>query len=137
MNANEQTVLKQNSQSVPLETSNPALPVFQTMMTILLTKLEQIDQKAIKKLRQSILAQLSLRLTSLQERQRLNAWIMGSAERLEVNIKVTDMRNCIHHAYRYACDMFGPSEADELLENALAQTECMNITSAFSPRQLF
>ena len=137
MNANKQVALMNEAQTDHLDAANPALPVFEATMMTFLDQLEVIDQKVTKKLRQSILAQLSLRLSSLVERQQLNAWITGSADQLQINIGVADMQNCIHHAYHYACENFGPSETDELLEKAVKQTETMSIARVFSPRKLF
>ncbi len=136
MNPGEQAVLKSETQPNCPARASAALPVFESIMTGFLNQLETLDKKVSKKLRQSILAQVSLRLSSLKERQRLNAWISGSAERLEIDIRVSDMQNCIHHAYHYACDNFGPIEADELMANAVKQTESMAIALDFPPREL-
>ena len=119
------------------DATNPAMPVFEATMKGFLNQLEAIDQKVTKKLRQSILAQMSLRLSSLPERQQLNAWITGSTDQLLINIGLVDMQNCIHHAYHYACENIGPSETDELLEKAVKQTETMSIAREFPPRKLF
>ena len=137
MNTSEQAVLSEEGQTDFPGEVNPALPVFETTMKVFLNQLDSIDHKVTRKLRQSILAQLSLRLTSLVERQQLNAWITGSADHLAVNIGLADMQNCIHHAYHYACENFGPSETDEHLEKALELAETMPIAKEFSPRRLF
>ncbi len=136
MSAGEQVVLVNENQTDPLNIANPALSVFETMVTIFLTRLEELDQKVTKKLRQSILDQVSLRLSTLAERQRLHAWIMGTSDRLEINIEVGDMQNCVHHAYHSACEYFGPGETDKLLTQALKQTEGMPVAKDFSPRNL-
>ena len=137
MNANKQAALMNEAQTDRPDATNPAMPVFEATMKGFLNQLEAIDQKVTKKLRQSILAQMSLRLSSLPERQQLNAWITGSTDQLLINIGLVDMQNCIHHAYHYACENIGPSETDELLEKAVKQTETMSIAREFPPRKLF
>lgn len=136
MNAGKQVDLVVETQTDNHGSDNEALPVFEAIMTSFLTQLDAIDQKVTKKLRQSIFAQVSLRLSSLVERQHLNAWIMGSADQLQINIGLVDMQNCIHHAYHSACESFGPSETDELLAQALKQTEAMPIAKEFAPSKL-
>ena len=137
MNVNEQVALINEGEMVSGEVVNPALQVFQATMKVFLNQLDAIDQKVTKKLRQSILAQMSLRVSSLLERQQLNAWITGSADQLQINIGLVDMQNCVHHAYHYACENIGPSETDELLEKAVKQAESMPVAREFSPRKLF
>jgi len=136
MNAGKKVDLIVEGQTDSHEADNEALPVFEAIMTAFLNELDAVDQKVTKKLRQSIFAQVSLRLSSLVERQHLNAWIMGSADQLQINIGVVDMQNCIHHAYHSACESFGPSETDELLAQAVKQTETMSIAREFSPHKL-
>lgn len=136
MNAGKKVDLVVEGQTERLGVDNEALPVFEAIMNEFLNQLDAIDQKVTKKLRQSIFAQVSLRLSSLVERQHLNAWIMGSADQLKINIGVADMQNCIHHAYHSACESFGPSETDELLAQAVKQTETMSIAREFSPHKL-
>ncbi len=136
MNAGKQVDLVVETQTDNHGAVNEALPVFEAVMTSFLTQLDAIDQKVTKKLRQSIFAQVSLRLSSLVERQHLNAWIMGSADQLQINIGVVDMQNCIYHAYHSACESFGPSETDELLAQAVKQTEAMPIAREFAPSKL-
>lgn len=137
MNASKQAVLSDDGQADCPDAVNPALPVFEATMKDFLTQLDTIDHNVTRKLRQSILAQLSLRLNSLVERQQLNAWITGTTDHMAVNIGLADMQNCIHHAYHYACEKFGPSETDDFLEKALQEAETMPIAKEFSPRKLF
>ncbi|MDH3949142.1 MAG: hypothetical protein OEU74_09300 [Gammaproteobacteria bacterium] len=137
MNAGEQVALIDEGQTDRFEAVNAALPVFESTLTVFLNQLDAIDQKVTKKLRQSILAQVSLRLSSQIERQHLNAWITGSADRLEINIGVGDMQNCIHHAYHSACEYFGPTKTDEFLSKAVKHTETLPIAMGFSPHKLF
>ena len=137
MNVSEQVTLIDEDQVDSHETVNLALPVFDAVMTVFLKQLDAVDQKVTKKLRQSILSQISLRLSSLAERQQLNAWLTGTADKLEINIGLVDMQHCLHHAYHSACEFFGPTEADELLAKAVTETEAMPIAMEFSPQKLF
>lgn len=136
MNAGKQVDSVEQGQTESPWAVNAALPVFETIMTTFLNQLDALDQKVTKKLRQSILAQVSLGLSSLTEKQQLNAWIMGYADQLQVNIGVVDMQKCIHHAYHCACEHFGPSETDGLLATAVKQTETMPFARDFAPSRL-
>jgi len=136
MKAGKRVDLVDEGQTESLEAGKAAMPVFEAMMTTFLNQLNAIDQKVTNKLRQSIFAQVSLGLSTLAERQQLNAWIIGSAEQLQVNIGVADMQNCIHHAYHCACAHFGPNETDDLLAIAVKQTEAMPIAREFAPQKL-
>lgn len=137
MNGSEQANLIDKNEIVSPNTANPALPVFDAVMTMFLKQLEVLDQTVTKKLRQSILSQVSLRLSSLAERQKLNAWLTGNEDKLDINIGLVDMQHCLHHTYRSACDYFGPTEADELLAKAVSETETLPVAIEFSPQRLF
>jgi hypothetical protein len=137
MNVSEQVTLTNQNEMDSSSTVNPALPVFVAVMTVFLNQLEALDQKVTKKLRQSILSQVSLRLSSLAERQKLNAWLTGSADKLDINIGLVDMQHCLHHTYHSACVYFGPTEADVLLAKAVSETETLPIATEFSPQKLF
>ena len=120
-----------------LNTANPALPVFDAVIMAFLKQLDAIDQKITRKLRQSILSQVSLRLSTLAERKSLNAWLTGAADKLDINIELVDMQICLNHAYHSACDYLGPVEADEILEKAVTETEELAISTEFSPSNFF
>lgn len=115
---------------------NVALPVFDAVLKQFLKQLEALDPKITKKLRQSILAQISLCLSSKEERQRLNAWLRGNVDGLEVELNLLSMQQSIHHAYIGACDYFGPVRADELLTTAIKETEGLPIAREFAPANL-
>ena len=72
MNVGEQINLIDKTPVDSLNTANPALPVFGAVMMSFLKQLDAVDQKITRKLRQSILSQVSLRLSTLTERKRLN-----------------------------------------------------------------
>ena len=137
MNVSEQVSLIDKNKMDSPNTVNPALPVFDAVMTVFLKQLEALDQKVTKKLRQSILSQVSLRLSSLAERQKLNAWLTGSADKLDINIELVDMQHCLHHTYHSACVYVGPTEADVLLAKAVSETEALPIAMEFSPQNFF
>lgn len=113
-----------------------ARPVFAAVLKHYLTQLESIDVKITQKLRQSVLAQISLYLANKEERQRLNAWLRGDVEQLEVELNLRNMQQSIHHAYMGVCDYFGPARADELLTTAIKSTESLPIAHAFAPTNL-
>jgi len=136
MNASEQFSPVTESLIEAHRGNSPALPVFAAVLKQFLGQLESVDARVTKKLRQSVLAQISLCLSSLKERQHLNAWIEGNADQLQVDIGVVDMQHCIHHAYMGACDYFGPSRADEILTKAIKDTESMPIAKEFAPSNL-
>lgn len=136
MNASEQISPVIDSQIEVHRVTSPALAVFAAVLKLFLTQLESVDARVTKKLRQSVLAQISLCLSSLKERQHLNAWMEGNTDQLEVEIGVVDMQHCIHHAYMGACNYFGPSRADELLSKAIKDTEDMPIAKEFAPSNL-
>lgn len=115
---------------------NIALPVFATVLNQFLHQLESVEPKITQKLRQSVLAQISLCLSSKEERQRLNAWLRGDVEQLEVDLNLLNMQQSIHHAYLGASDYFGPARADELLTTAVKQTESLPIAREFAPANL-
>ena len=137
MNANEHVTVINDKQVNNIGMQNPALPVFDAVMTVFLDQLEALDQKVTKKLRQSILSQISLRLSSLKERQKLNAWLTGRADKLDINIGMVDMQHCLNHTYHSACVYFGPTEAEELFAKAVAETEALPIAESFSPTRFF
>ena len=85
------------------------------------------------KLRQSVRTQMSLSLSSLVERQRLNSWIMGYTDKLQVDISVSDMQHCVHHAYMTACDYFGPTKSDVMLSSAVKASEALPAAKEFAP----
>lgn len=137
MNVSEQANLIDKNEIDSPNTANPALPVFDAVMTIFLKQLEALDQKVTKKIQQSILSQVSLRLSSLTERQKLNAWLSGSTDKLDINIGLVDMQHCLRHTYQSACVYFGLTEADELLAKAISETETSPIATEFSPQKFF
>jgi hypothetical protein len=136
MNASEQVSPLAEVQIETHTAANMALPVFATVLKQFLIQLELIDAKVTRKLRQSVLAQISLCLSSLEERQNLNAWIIGNTEQLQIKIGLVNMQNCIHHAYISACDYFGPSRADEILNQIIKDTESLPIAREFAPGNL-
>lgn len=136
MNASEQVSPLVESQIETHIVANTALPVFASVLKQFLNQLELIDSKVTRKLRQSLLAQISLCLSSLEERQNLNAWIVGKTDLLEVKIGVVDMQHCIHHAYISACDYFGPTRADEILTQVIKDTESLPGAREFAPSNL-
>ena len=115
MNVSEQVNQVVEPQMETQTVTRTALPVFTAVLKHFLNQLESIDTRVTRKLRQSLLSQISLCISSLEERQYLNAWIEGDIEQLVVKIGLADMQHCIHHAYRSACDSFGPTSADEIL----------------------
>ena len=123
--------------SVPtIKPKNAALEVFEAVLSSFLRQLEAIDPKITMKLRQSVRTQMSLSLSSLVERQRLNSWIMGYTEKLQVDISVSDMQHCVHHAYMTACDYFGPTKSDVMLSSAVKASEALPAAKEFAPRKL-
>ena len=137
MNVGEQINLIDKTPVDGLNTANPALPVFDAVMMAFLKQLDAVDQKITRKLRQSILSQVSLRLSTLAERKSLNAWLTGAADKLDIHLGLVDMQNCLNHAYHSACDYLGPVEADEILEKAVTETEELPIAIEFSPSNFF
>lgn len=115
---------------------NVALPVFAAVLKQFLQQLETVDPKITQKVRQSVLAQISLCLSSKEERQRLNAWLRGNVEELEVELNLINMQQSIHHAYIWTSDYFGPVRADELLTSAINKTESLPIAREFAPANL-
>lgn len=115
---------------------NAALEVFECVLFNFLQRMDAIDTDITKKLRQSVRTQVSLNLSSLVERQRLNSWIMGYTDKLQVEISMNDMQLCIHHAYMSACDYFGPTQADMMLSNAVKGCESLPVAKEFAPRNL-
>jgi len=136
MNASEQVSPLGEVQIETHTIAKTAQPVFASVLKQLLIQLESIDAKVTRKLRQSVLAQISLCLSSLEERQNLNAWIEGNTDQLQVKIEVVDMQHCIHHAYISACDYFGPTRADEILTQVIKDTESLPIAREFAPSNL-
>ncbi len=119
-----------------VEQENAATAVFERILSNFLRQLEAIDPKVTNKLRQTVRTQVSLSLSSLVERQRLNSWIMGYTDKLQVVISINDMQHCIHHAYMSACDYFGPTRADVILSNAVKYSETLPAAKVFAPRNL-
>jgi hypothetical protein len=113
-----------------------ALAVFEVVLINFLSQLEATDSEITTKVRQSVRTQVSLNLSSLAERQRLNSWIMGNTDKLQVNISMDDMQHCVHHAYMSACDYFGPTRADVMLANAVKASEALTAAKEFDPRNL-
>ena len=116
--------------------TNTALPVFANVLKRFLKQLDATDAKVTRKLRQSMLAQISLSLSSLEERQQLKAWLEDHTDQLQVKISVVNMQHCIHHAYISASDLFGPSRADEIISIAIKETESLPIAREFAPSNL-
>ena len=123
MNVSEQVSPLAEAQIETDTVTNIALPVFASVLKQFLFQLDSIDAKVMRKLRQTVLAQISLCLSSLEERQNLNAWISGNTDQLQINIGLVNMQNCVHHAYISACDYFGPSRADQILTQVIKETE--------------
>ena len=136
MNAIEQVSPLAETQIDTHMVVNAALPVFASVLKQFLLQLDLIDAKVTRKLRQTVLAQISLCLSSQEERQNLNAWISGNTDQLQVKIGLVNMQNCIHHAYMSACDYFGPSRADEILTQVIKDTESLPIAREFAPANL-
>lgn len=113
-----------------------ARPVFAAVLKKYLSQLESIEPKITQKLRQSVLAQISLCLANKEERQRLNAWLRGNVDQLEVELNLRNMQQSIHHTYLGACDYFGPARADEILTRAIKETESLPIAHEFAPANL-
>jgi hypothetical protein len=124
------------TQVSPAASKQAALAVFEEVLLNFLSQLEATDSEITMKVRQSVRTQVSLNLTSLTERQRLNSWIMGYTDKLQVDISLDDMQHCIHHAYMSACDHFGPNRADVMLSNAVKAGETMPAAKEFDPRNL-
>lgn len=118
------------------ESKNAALEVFECVLLNFLRQLEAIDAEITTKLRHSVRTQVSLSLSSLVERQRLNSWIMGYTDKLQVDITMEDMQHCIHHAYMSACDYFGPTQADTILSKSIKACESLAAAREFAPRNL-
>jgi len=136
INASEQVSPLSEAQIEIRTSANTALPVFASVLKQFLIQLELIDTKVTSKLRQSVRAQISLCLSSLEERQNLNAWMIGNTDQLQVKIDLVKMQNCIHHAYMSACDYFGPGRADEILSQVIKDTENLPIAREFAPGNL-
>ena len=136
MNASEQVSPLAEAQIETHTVTNTALPVFASVLKQFLLQLDSIDAKVMRKLRQTVLAQISLCLSSLEERQNLNAWMIGNTDQLQVKIGLVNMQNCIHHAYMSACDYFGPGRADEILTKVIKDTENLPIAREFAPGNL-
>ena len=136
MNASKQVSPVLDPQTETQSVTNTALPVFAYVLKRFLSQLDAIDAKATRKLKQSMLAQISLSLSSKEERQQLNAWMEGQTDQLLVKISVVNMQHCIHHAYISASDFFGPSRADEIISMAIKDTESMSIAREFAPSNL-
>jgi hypothetical protein len=136
MNVSEQVSPLAEAQIETDTVTNIALPVFASVLKQFLFQLDSIDAKVMRKLRQTVLAQISLCLSSLEERQNLNAWISGNTDQLQINIGLVNMQNCVHHAYISACDYFGPSRADQILTQVIKETENLPIAREFAPGNL-
>lgn len=137
MSISEQINLVDENRIDNFEVMGQAVPVFDAVLKAFLTQLDTLDIKKTKTLRQSILSQLSLRLSSQLERQRLNAWLTGDADKLEIDLGLADMQNCLVHAYHSVCDSLGPTITDEILAKALRETAELPIAAQFSPTNLF
>ncbi len=136
MNVSEQVSPLAEAQIETDTVTNTALPVFASVLKQFLFQLDSIDAKVMRKLRQTVLAQISLCLSSLEERQNLNAWISGNTDQLQINIGLVNMQNCVHHAYISACDYLGPSRADQILTQVIKETENLPIAREFAPGNL-
>lgn len=136
ISVNNQFEANAESQAPTCEPKNAALEVFECLLLNFLGQLEAIDSGITMKVRHTVRTQVSLSLSSLVERQRLNSWIMGYTNKLQVNINLDDMQHCIHHAYMSACDFFGPTRADVILSNAVKATESLPAAKEFAPRNL-
>lgn len=136
ISASNQVEVDAEAQVLTVEQKNAAIEVFESILFNFLRQLEAIDAEITKKLRQTVRTQVSLNLSSLVERQRLNSWIMGYTDKLQVVISINDMQHCVHHAYMSACDYFGPSRADVILSNAVKYSETLPAAKEFAPRNL-
>lgn len=124
------------SAPVTRDGSEAAQKVFEQMFQGLLRRVETDDYPVAVQLRKFLREKMLQGETFNMQTQRLNSWILGLKQELDVSLTLERMRRIVHLAYLGSCEYLGPVRADQLLSETVEEVEKKTRGKEFSPRDL-
>jgi hypothetical protein len=110
--------------------------VFENLYRTFMQLMEVTDYQVAVQLRKFLREKMLYGRSFAMEIQRLNSWLLGITDKLEIELSMDEMKQIIHSAYLGSCEFVGPVKADALMSEAVKIVEKQSGDDEISPREL-
>lgn len=110
--------------------------VFENLYKTFMQLMEVTDFQVAGQLRKFLREKMLYGRSFAMEIQRLNSWLLGINNKLEIELAMDEMKQIIHSTYLGSCEYLGPVKTDALMSEAVKIVEKQTGEDDISPREL-